>query len=414
MVYRIFHFLFSLVVKVYFKKIYTHALKAIPQHQPLIICSNHGNSFLDAILLAVLIPRKIHFLARADVFNSPVKRWFLKRLNMMPIYRLRDGREALTLNNEIFDVCATLLMKNEVILIFPEGNCVVEKRLRTFKSGIADLALKNNLKNIAVLPLVIDYEKPYRLQTRVSIKALPLIFVDKLNPDDELKHRKQQLLKSIQSNISAQMLIIPDVGDDDFYEFMFELYQQTLSHEIFVDTSKKILKHLEKIKAEEYELFLKLKDEVQELESLLQNNSISLKAFQKLSAIKMIGLIFMFPLTLMGFLVNYLPSFWVGKVLKQIKDKQFISAVRMVSTTFIYIIYMMLIFLLLLIFTDDSLYFLVLLFTSMIHYGLAERYQVLIHKIRLKLLKMRFQDKYKRIMTIKNKFLNVSKNILPD
>jgi 1-acyl-sn-glycerol-3-phosphate acyltransferase len=405
MVYRIFHFLFSLVVKVYFKKIYTHALKAIPQNQALIICSNHGNSFLDAVLLAVLIPRKIHFLARADVFNSPIKRWFLTRLNMMPVYRLRDGREALTLNNEIFDRCATLLKKNEAILIFPEGNCVVEKRLRDFKSGIADLALRDDLKNIAVLPLTIDYEEAYELQTQVSVTALPLILIDELNPQDEFKNRKQLLLKSIRSSITAQMLIIPNTADDSFYEFMFELSKQNLADETFVNRSKKIITHFETQKEENQSLFIATKNKVEELKNLLYVNNITLKAFHNLGILKVSILIFTLPLVLMGFVVNYLPSLGVSQILKQIKDKQFISAVRMVSVTFIYIIYLILIVLLFVMIDVDSVYIGVLLLSSILHYYLSENYFIMIGKMKLKLLKIKHPDKYQCIKELHHALL---------
>ncbi|WP_304067100.1 1-acyl-sn-glycerol-3-phosphate acyltransferase [Pedobacter glucosidilyticus] len=405
MIYHIFHFIFSLVVKVYFKKIYTHGLKTIPQNQAFIICSNHGNSFLDAILLAVLIPRKVHFLARADVFNSPIKRWFLKRLNMMPVYRLRDGREALTYNHEVFDACAALLKENGALLIFPEGNCVVEKRLRAFKSGIADLALRDDLKNVAILPLVIDYEEPYLLQTQVSVTALPLIFVDDINPKDEFKNRKQLLLKSIHSSISAQMLIIPDAGDDSFYEFMFKLLKEDLADEPFVNRSKKIITHFEIQKEENLNLFLAAKNKVEELKNILSVNNITLKAFQKQNAVKLIVLIFAIPLVLIGFVFNYLPSFAVRQIIKQIKDKQFISAVRMVSATFIYIIYIMLVILLFVMFDFDNIYLFALLLISITHYYLGESYLIILETLKLKLLKVKHPDVYKRIDRLKNELL---------
>ncbi|WP_026903575.1 1-acyl-sn-glycerol-3-phosphate acyltransferase [Pedobacter glucosidilyticus] len=407
MIYHIFHFIFSLVIKVYFKKIYTHGLKTIPQNQAFIICSNHGNSLLDAILLAVLLPRKIHFLARADVFNSPIKRWFLKRLNMMPVYRLRDGREALIHNHEVFDACAALLKKNGALLIFPEGNCVVEKRLRAFKSGIADLALRDDLKNVAVLPLVIDYEEPYLLQTQVSVTALPLIFVDDINPKDEFKSRKQLLLKSIHSSIAAKMLIIPNTDDDSFYEFMFELSKQDLADEPFINRSKEIITNFEIQKEENQNLFLATKNKVEELKNILSVNNITLKAFRNLDTLKVSILIFTLPMVLMGFVINYLPSFVVRQILKRIKDKQFISAVRMVSATFIYVIYMMLIVLLFVMINVDSIYIGVLLLTSILHYYLSESYFIMIGKLKLKLLKVKHPDVYKRIDGLKNELSRI-------
>src|SRR6476661_4160959 len=108
MMYSVFHFLMRIAAYLYYKKYDICKLK-LPKNQAVIIISNHGNSFMDAILIAIALKRKIHFLTRADVFNKPWKRWFLRNINMMPVYRIRDGREALLNNNLIFEKCRSVL-----------------------------------------------------------------------------------------------------------------------------------------------------------------------------------------------------------------------------------------------------------------------------------------------------------------
>jgi 1-acyl-sn-glycerol-3-phosphate acyltransferase len=76
MIYTLFHFIFKTVIKLRFKSVNLNHQEFLDSRQPLIIVANHGNSFLDAILLAIVFERKLHFLARADVFNSKFKIWF--------------------------------------------------------------------------------------------------------------------------------------------------------------------------------------------------------------------------------------------------------------------------------------------------------------------------------------------------
>lgn len=104
---------------------------------PLLIIANHPNSFLDAIIIGTRYNRKIHFLARGDVFTRKIHRFLLRLLNMIPVYRLREGKEFLHLNEYAFVESARLLKNNEAVLIFIEGTCLNTNTLQPFKKGTA-------------------------------------------------------------------------------------------------------------------------------------------------------------------------------------------------------------------------------------------------------------------------------------
>jgi hypothetical protein len=61
---------------------------------------------------------------------------------MLPIYRIRDGRQHLSKNRDIFDSCSTLLAKSEQILVFPEANHCMERRVRPLSKGFARILFK--------------------------------------------------------------------------------------------------------------------------------------------------------------------------------------------------------------------------------------------------------------------------------
>jgi 1-acyl-sn-glycerol-3-phosphate acyltransferase len=109
----------------------------LTQKGPLLIIANHPNSFLDAIIIGSLYNRSIHFLARGDVFTKKHHRFLLSLLNMIPVYRIREGKEFLHLNQFAFDTSVKLLNNNEAVLIFIEGICVNKNELQPFKKGTA-------------------------------------------------------------------------------------------------------------------------------------------------------------------------------------------------------------------------------------------------------------------------------------
>lgn len=129
------------------------------QKGPLLIASNHPNSFLDAVILSTLFKKPVHSLARGDAFAGKFVTKILFSFNMLPIYRMSEGAENLGLNYSTFEACKKLFEENKIVLIFSEGGCVNEWHLRPLKKGTARLALdawKNNIP-LKVLPLGINY-----------------------------------------------------------------------------------------------------------------------------------------------------------------------------------------------------------------------------------------------------------------
>jgi 1-acyl-sn-glycerol-3-phosphate acyltransferase len=104
---------------------------------PLLIIANHPNSFLDALIIGSYYKRRVYFLARGDAFKKPIHRFILESLNMIPVYRLREGKEFLHLNDYAFNKSIDLLSKGYAVLVFIEGICINSNELQPFKKGTA-------------------------------------------------------------------------------------------------------------------------------------------------------------------------------------------------------------------------------------------------------------------------------------
>jgi len=169
MLYSVLKVIMRLTLRVYYRHIYINGLANIPVRGGVILACNHPNSFLDAMILACYSPRPLNFLARSDIFNKPWKAWILRQLHLIPIYRLQEGAGNLDKNNETFSYCHQLLARGEVILIFSEGICVQEMRLRKLKKGTARIALSYAALYGAVQVVAIGFNYPAFMTFRGSV-----------------------------------------------------------------------------------------------------------------------------------------------------------------------------------------------------------------------------------------------------
>ncbi len=132
---------------------------ALKQKGPLLIVANHPDSFFDALVIAANCTYPVSFLARGDVFTKPWHNFLLRALNMMPVYRQREGIEHLHKNQNSFDASVEVLKNGGILLIFIEGTCLNKNELQPFKKGAARILQQAVAAGVtpAVLPAVITY-----------------------------------------------------------------------------------------------------------------------------------------------------------------------------------------------------------------------------------------------------------------
>ncbi|MEO1012137.1 MAG: lysophospholipid acyltransferase family protein [Bacteroidota bacterium] len=157
----------------YFSRIKIYGLEHVPKDKPVLFLPNHQNALLDVLLIAVDCNRKPYFLTRSDVFKKPLLKRFFKFLRMIPIYRIRDGRESLKNNQAVFKECAHLLGKNEAILMFPEANHNLKRRVRPLSKGFTRIlfaALEHNTDlDIRLVPVGLNYQHAEGFPDRTAI-----------------------------------------------------------------------------------------------------------------------------------------------------------------------------------------------------------------------------------------------------
>jgi len=115
-------------------------LEHVPSSGGVLLASNHL-SFADSVVIPVVVPRKVVFLAKSDYFTGAGLRGALSRawfegLGMLPVDR-DDKKAALASLDTALDV----LGRGEAFGIYPEGTRSRDGRLYRGRTGIAHLAL---------------------------------------------------------------------------------------------------------------------------------------------------------------------------------------------------------------------------------------------------------------------------------
>jgi len=159
LLYQILLFLIRMALKIFCVSIKVHNKKALFKKGPLLIVANHPDSFFDALVIAANCKYPISFLARGDVFTKPWHNFLLRALNMMPVYRQREGKEHLHKNQNSFDASVEILKNGGILLIFIEGTCLNKNEIQPFKKGAARILQQAVAQGVspAVLPAVITY-----------------------------------------------------------------------------------------------------------------------------------------------------------------------------------------------------------------------------------------------------------------
>lgn len=157
----------------YAKKIKVCGKSNIPKKGAILFAINHPNALMDPLFVTSNSPRENHYLVRADVFKKPLVKKALASLNLMPIYRIRDGRKELSNNEEIFEKCFTILQKEETLIIFPQGTHSRDRSIQPLSKGFTRIifgALENNpALEITVIPVGVTYQNSSSYPSKICV-----------------------------------------------------------------------------------------------------------------------------------------------------------------------------------------------------------------------------------------------------
>ena len=169
--YRVCHALCYVLSKVLFRAQVAGA-ENVPAEGGVIFASNH-RSYADPPLLGSMLPRPVHFAAKAELFQGRFLGWLIRNLNAFPVRRSGDVREMLRRSLEI-------LKAGGALLLFPEGTRGKTDELLPPMPGIGLLAERGHAPVVPIyihntwriLPLGSSIIRPYKLYVCIG-KPIP-------------------------------------------------------------------------------------------------------------------------------------------------------------------------------------------------------------------------------------------------
>ncbi|MDL5047338.1 1-acyl-sn-glycerol-3-phosphate acyltransferase [Oscillatoria amoena NRMC-F 0135] len=285
-------------LRVYFTKIIVNGSSHIPSKGAVLFLANHQNALLDALVFAVTAPRYSHFIARADAFRNGLVARLLSLINMKPVYRMRDGITSISNNRGTFTWARNLLLRNECLLFFPEGNHSLLRRVRPLSKGftrIIDETLKNNPSvGLQVVPIGINYTDHTGFRGSVSIYYG--------QPVDVLRFK---------DNLPA----LRDLMEERIKQLTNHVEDETTYHEVISKLEESDPNYLDPVETN------------RRIKLIEAGEQLSVPAHNRKSANSLLRLL-LYPVYALCGLVNALPLICWRLVLKKIRDPVFIGTFR--------------------------------------------------------------------------------------
>ena len=186
------------VAKLLYKIEYV-GLENVPVDGGFILASNHMDA-LDPVFIAIgLENRQLHFMGKKELFENPVSKWALSKLNGFPIVRGGADTEAL-------EYAIRIPKEGHILGIFPEGT-----RSKTFKparakSGVAMIAKEAKTD---VLPVSIYTSDNMKKGTKLTIRFGEIIPYEKLGFTEE---GSREELKTCAKYIMDEIIKLWEMG----------------------------------------------------------------------------------------------------------------------------------------------------------------------------------------------------------
>jgi 1-acyl-sn-glycerol-3-phosphate acyltransferase len=140
-------------------RVRVEGLRNIPSSGGFLLASNHL-SFVDSVVIPVVVPRRVAFLAKAEYFEGrglrgALRRWWFRGLGAVPVRRGSHGEAMASLH-----LALQVLRDGDGFGIYPEGTRSRDGRLHRGRTGVAWLALASGAPVVPVGLVGTDRAQP--------------------------------------------------------------------------------------------------------------------------------------------------------------------------------------------------------------------------------------------------------------
>ncbi len=332
---------------IFHRKIVIRGEENIPSAKPVVYAPNHQNALSDPLALVFAVPHQTVWLARADIFRSAFARPFLRFLKIIPVYRIRDGKETLTENEKTFGDCIRILKNNQALGLFPEAAHSGKRQMLPHKKAVSRIVFLAEEKtgfslDIQIIPVGIFYDQYHNFGRKLMVdfgKPLSALnYREKYlqNPraaSFALKEDLQEAIRSLTINFETKnnyegfeaVCTICGHNHSSGNPFSDSLPEQ-------VEQNKKLARTLDNLEAENSELAHSIAGKALELEKSVRSSGLRCWLVDTNEEnrgnliLRILFLILTSPLFLYGLFFNGLPFLFLDNLVrKKVKEAVFRS-----------------------------------------------------------------------------------------
>jgi hypothetical protein len=318
---------------------------------------------MDALAILLWVDKQPVFMARADIFKRKAVSKILHFLKIIPIFRIRDGVDSLSNNDQSFGTAVRALGYGQAVGIMPEGNHGDQRRIRPLKKGIVRFALnaqENFGSNIPVkiIPVGIEYSHYSNFRSKLLV-----IFGKPIEVTDYLKAYKESpqiAYNSLRDRLEAEMKKnMLNINHTEYYDLIFsikDMYAPRLQEkqELASDYYFRFLAEKQITDS----LVIQASKDPSTLESLKEDVNTYCNGLKKLNlcnwvfdmktpsiqeiTFDVVRYLAFLPFFMIAAAFNFIPYFVSNYIAKGAKDPQFQSSIKFVISSFLFPLYYLL------------------------------------------------------------------------
>jgi 1-acyl-sn-glycerol-3-phosphate acyltransferase len=231
--YRILRYLLRLLVHLYFLRVDSSNQDKVPTTGPLILAANHPSSILDSVLLTTELFRPVNYLAKSELFRSPLLAKIYTLLGAIPIQR-GQGENA---KRQAFEQVYLRLEEGRCVGIFPEGRNSPHLQLANLRSGTARMALEIEARNqyqlgLVVVPVGINFQNRELFMSSVllrfgePVRVANFAELHRRDPEEAIL----QLTRHLEQKLRQEANHIEDLRLGQLIEDLGGVYQQAINN----------------------------------------------------------------------------------------------------------------------------------------------------------------------------------------
>ncbi|KAK1948241.1 putative acyltransferase [Phytophthora citrophthora] len=339
-----------LLLHTYFRKIVVFGLNNFPREGPVILCPNHPNMLVDAILVmteAVSHGRNPYIWAKGSLFSNPIAAFVLKQFGAVPVYRPRRKEATLAdvdsdktpeeleaANRAMFEHTWKVLAGGNVMVLFPEGTSYTAPKMLSLRTGVVRAATgfaKHYDQPIPIIPLGLNYFNKDHFRSQMTLEfGPPMTITPDMVQSEAFQQDEHGEVKRLTQELEERMhdvtLNASDFSTIHIAKVMRRLYLNTpgsIAANKEVRLTQHIINMLEKEPQDDEqkqwiavcrEKVLRYKEQLEKLR--LKDQEVNMPVPQEQSLLKLfleriLYLLVLLPLATPGLLLNF-PYYFIG------------------------------------------------------------------------------------------------------